>query len=261
MCPELFRIGDFVISTYGVLVAIGMIVSFYIFLHFAKKEGIKEKQAENLFILTIIGGLVGARFAYILEHHDQFKTFVDYIAIWKGGIDWFGGFIGGIITALILIKIYKINLWKVADAAAIAIIIGHGIGRLGCTAAGCCYGKPVPEHSFWEHFGLKFPEDSAAPPGMTLYPTQPLEAFFNFVIFGILFLFYRKKLFDGQIFGMYLVLYGTERFLLEFIRNVTPPIEPIGLTWNQIISMTMVVVGVSILLYKLKSQRLLETDE
>ncbi len=261
MCPELFRIGDFVISTYGVFVALGMIAAFYIFLHFSKKEGIDEKQAENIFLFTIIGGLIGARIAYIIEHPDQFKTVLDYIAIWKGGIDWYGGFIGGALVALFLIKFYRLQMWKLADSASIAVIIGHGIGRLGCTAAGCCYGKPVPEHSFWEHFSITFPEDSAAPPGMKLYPTQPMEALLNFVIFGILFLFYKRKLFDGQIFSMYLIFYGVERFFLEFLRNVTPPIDPIGLTWNQIISIFMIVAGIAIFFYRLKSVKVEKVNE
>ncbi len=247
MCPELFRIGDLVISTYGVLVAIGMIVSFYIALYFSKKENIPEKHIENIFIFSIIGGLIGARVAYIIEHPDQFKSFIDYVAIWKGGIDWFGGFIGGLLTAVFLIKRYKINIWKAGDIAAVSIIIGHAIGRLGCTAAGCCYGKPVPEHSFWEHFAIKFPEGSAAPPGLKLYPTQPLEAIGNFLIFGILFFMYRRKSFDGQIFSLYLVLYGAERFLLEFMRNVTPTIQGIGLTWNQVVSIIMIIAGIFLL--------------
>ena len=261
MCPELFRIGDFVISTYGVFVAVGMVIAFYIFLYFVKKENIDEKKAENIFLFTIVGGLIGARIAYIIEHPDQFKTLVDYVAIWKGGIDWFGGFLGGVFTALLLIRYYKVNIWKISDAAAVALILGHGIGRIGCTFAGCCYGKPIPEHSFWEHFGITFPEGSAAPPGMKLYPTQPLEAFLNIFLFFILFLAYRKKFFDGQIFSMYLILYGTERFFLEFLRNVTPPIEPVGLTWNQIVSILMVIFGISLIVYRLKYQKVLKLNE
>jgi phosphatidylglycerol:prolipoprotein diacylglycerol transferase len=252
MCPELFRIGDLVISTYGVLVAIGMIATFYVALYFGKKEGIPEKQIENIFFFTIVFGLIGARIAYIIEHNDQFKTLMDYIAIWKGGIDWFGGFLGGIAALLFLIKKYNLNLLKIGDIAGVSVVLGHAIGRLGCTAAGCCYGKPVPEHSFWEHFSIKFPEGSAAPPGMHLYPTQPLEAIGNFLIFLFLFFVYRKKEFDGQIVSLYLVLYGLERFLLEFMRGVTPPLPIIGITWNQVISLGMVLAGVGIYIYGIK---------
>ncbi len=256
MFPEIFKIGDLVISTYGVLVAVGMIVSFYVALHFGKKEGFEEKQIENLFIFTVISGIIGARIAYIIEHPDQFKTLVDYFAVWKGGIDWFGGFIGGVLAVAFLIHKYKLPLLKIADVGGISIVIGHAIGRLGCTAAGCCYGKPVPEHSFWEHFSIKFPEGSQAPPGLNLYPTQPLEAVGNFLIFFFLFFLYKRKSFDGQIFSFYLVLYGLERFLLEFMRGVTPPLPVIGITWNQVISLGMVVAGIGVYLYGLKRKSL-----
>ncbi len=256
MCPELFRIGDIVISTYGVLVAIGMIVTFYVALYFGKKEGLEERQVENLFFFTIIGGLIGARIAYIIEHPDQFKKAIDYIAIWKGGIDWFGAFIGGALILIFLIKKYQLNILKIGDVAGISIVIGHGIGRLGCTAAGCCYGKPVPEHSLWEHFSITFPQGSAAPPGMHLYPTQPLEAIGNFLIFIFLFFVYKKKSFDGQILSLYLVLYGFERFLLEFLRGVTPPLPVIGITWNQVISLGMVLAGVLVYIYGMKKRSL-----
>ncbi len=256
MCPELFRIGDVVISAYGVLVAIGMIVAFYIAVYLSKKEGINERHVENIFLFSVIGGLIGARIAYIIEHPNQFKSFIDYIAIWKGGIDWFGGFIGGLLVGIFFLYRYRIGIWKALDIASVSIVIGHGIGRLGCTAAGCCYGKPVPEHSFWEYFAIEFPEGSAAPPGMKLYPTQPLEAIGNFLIFLFLFLLYRKKQFDGQIFSLYLILYGAERFFLEFLRNVTPPIEGIGLTWNQIVSVLMVMAGIIILVFKYRNLKL-----
>ncbi|WP_029522474.1 prolipoprotein diacylglyceryl transferase [Persephonella sp. KM09-Lau-8] len=250
MFPDLIKIGDFTIHTYGVMVAIGLIVSYFTAIYFGKKEGIESKKIENLFIYTVLGGIVGARIAYIIEHHDQFHSFMDYIAVWKGGIDWFGGFIGGAIVLLFLLKKYSIPILKIADVAGISIIIGHAFGRIGCTCAGCCYGKPVPEDSPFKDIAITFPHhpDSSAPAGIPLYPTQPAEAIGNFIIFGLLFLAYRKKIFDGEIFGLYLILYGFERFLLEFWRGVTPPL-PIGLTWNQIVTLGMVVVGIVILGY------------
>ncbi|RMA97629.1 prolipoprotein diacylglyceryl transferase [Hydrogenothermus marinus] len=259
MFPDLIKIGDFTVHTYGVLVALGLIASYITAIYFAKRENLDTKKVENIIIFAVIGGLIGARIAYVIEHHDQMKSFLDYIAIWKGGIDWFGGFIGGIITALIFIKKYNIPIWKAGDIAGISIIIGHAFGRLGCTCAGCCYGKPVPDDSIFKDLAIKFPNhpDTVAPPGIALYPTQPAEAIGNFIIFGILFLFYRNKKFDGQIFALYLIFYGFERFLLEFWRGVTPPVPYINLTWNQIITLGMVLAGIIILI--IRSKRQIET--
>ncbi|WP_457639270.1 prolipoprotein diacylglyceryl transferase [Persephonella sp.] len=256
MFPDLIKIGDFTIHTYGVLVALGLITAYITALYFSKKEGIDTKKTENLFTFTIIGGIVGARFAYALEHHDQFESFIDYIAIWKGGLDWFGAFIGGALVLVFLLYRYKLPILKIGDIAGISIVIGHAIGRIGCTCAGCCYGKPVPPDSPFKDLAITFPqhEHGSAPAGIPLYPTQPAEALGNFLIFGILFFVYRKKQFDGQIFSLYLILYGIERFLLEFWRGVTPPIPAVGITWNQVVSLGMILSGIALFIYGMKKK-------
>jgi len=252
--PDLIKIGDFTIHTYGVFVALGLIASYLTALYFGKKEGLDSKKIDNLFMFTILGGIIGARIAYIIEHGEQFRSFLDYFAVWKGGIDWFGAFLGGGAVLIFLLKRYKIPILKIGDVAGISIIIGHAIGRIGCTCAGCCYGKPVPSDSPFKDFAITFPEHehTSAPAGIPLYPTQPVEALGNFLIFGILFFIYRKKQFDGQILSLYLILYGLERFLLEFWRGVTPPLPFVGITWNQIISLSMVLAGILIYIYGMK---------
>ena len=254
MFPDLIRIGDFTIHTYGILVAIGLISGYLVALYFAKKENLDRNKIENLFIYTVLGGIVGARIAYVIEHKEEFHSFLDIVAVWNGGIDWFGAFIGGAIVLIFLLKRYKLPILKVGDIAGISIVLGHAFGRIGCTCAGCCYGKPVPENSPFRDIAIIFPNnpDTIAPSGIPLYPTQPAEAIGNFLIFIILFFLYRKKKFDGEILSGYLILYGLERFLLEFWRGVTPPLPIINLTWNQIVSILMILVGLGIVVYQLK---------
>ncbi len=251
MFPDLITIGNFTIHTYGLFTAIGLLAAFYMGLYFAKKEGIQEKHYENFFILTVLGGLIGARIAYVIEHKEDFNSILDIFAIWNGGIDWFGGFIGGLAVALTYIRMKKLPLLKMGDIAGVSIPLGHFFGRLGCTSAGCCHGKPVPPDSPFRDIAIIFPNNPhcLAPKGIPLYPTQPAEAIGNLTIFLILFFTYRKKLFDGQILGMYLIFYGIERFLLEFWRGVTPPLPYIGLTWNQIITLFMVFAGIFMILF------------
>jgi phosphatidylglycerol:prolipoprotein diacylglycerol transferase len=252
--PDLFKIGDFTIHTYGLLVAIGLLSGYFIALYLAKKEGLDRNKVENLIFYSVIGGLIGTRLFYVIEHYKEFNSFIDMLKIWEGGIDWFGAFIGGLVTAIFFIKKYQLPLWKIADIGAVALVLGHAFGRIGCTCAGCCYGKPVPENSPFRDFAITFPDhpDTVAPSGIPLYPTQPAEAIGNFIIFGILFLLFHKKKFDGQIFALYLILYGLERFLLEFWRGVTPPLPIINLTWNQIITLLMIVAGIVIFIYRSK---------
>ena len=254
MFPDLITIGNFTVHTYGVLTAVGLIVSFYVGLHFAKKEGIREKDYENGFLLTVLGGIVGARVAYVVEHREDFGSFLDFFAIWNGGIDWFGGFIGGLIFALIYLRYKNISILKFGDVAGVSIPIGHFFGRLGCTSAGCCHGKPVPPDSPLKDIAIIFPNNPhcLAPPNVPLYPTQPAEAIGNLLIFAMLVFTYKKKSFDGQILSFYLIVYGILRFLLEFWRGVTPPLPYIGLTWNQLITLSMILAGITLLFYMKK---------
>lgn len=257
MFPDLITIGSFTIHTYGVFVAIGLLVGFYIGLKFANKEGINGKDYENLFLITIFSGIVGARIAYVIEHYKEFVSVFDLLAVWNGGLDWFGGFIGGLLSAVIFILYKKLPIMKIGDIAGVSIPIGHFFGRLGCTSAGCCHGKPVAPDSPFRDIAIIFPDNPhcQAPTGIPLYPTQPVEAIGNLAIFLTLFVVYRNKSFDGQILSLYLILYGIERFLLEFWRGVTPPIPWLGLTWNQVITLFMIFTGIVLYIFMSKKGR------
>ena len=188
--------------------------------------------------------------AYIIEHPEEIQTITDIFAVWKGGVSFYGGLIGGIIGGALGIKIFNLPVWKSADIAAVSLPLAHFFGRLGCSSAGCCYGKPFVYANSNEvgiHFTDKFPffyvvfpKGSVAPPFTPLYPTQIMEAIGNLLIFFIVLYAFKRKPFDGFIFSLYLLLYGSLRFTLEFYRGVTPPIEGIGLTWNQVVSLILI---------------------
>lgn len=266
MFPTLIEIFGIPISTYGVLVAIGMIVAYFLFLNLSKREGINPDSAEFVFIVTVLSGLVSSRVAFVIEHPEFVNSFLDIFALWKGGVSFYGGFIGAVIGFLIALRIKGMPLWRTADAASPSLVLGHAIGRLGCFSAGCCYGRPVPGAENlsvgihitdeFPYFYLVFPQGSTAPPGIALYPTQLLEAGGNLLIFFLLIVLHRKKSFDGEVFSLYAILYGSLRFALEFYRGVTPPIESIGLTWNQVVSIGLASTGfiLFMLLMRLKAR-------
>ncbi len=256
MFPELIDLFGLKISTYGVLVAIGLIVAYFVSLKLAQREGIPSDKVEALFIFAVLFGLIGSRIAFVIEHPEDIKSPLDLIALWKGGVSFLGGLAGGILGVLFAVKKYSLPLWKVADVAAPSLALAHSIGRLGCTAAGCCYGRPVPNaeevavgiHFMKEFpfFYIVFPQGAVAPQGIPLYPTQIMEAVGNFVIFLVLLFLFKRKKFDGEVFALYMLLYGAERFALEFYRGVTPPIPGLGLTWNQMVTLLMMVVAVAL---------------
>ena len=267
MFPTLIKIFGVEIHTYGVLVALAVLIGYILSLRLAKKEGISANAVDFTVMMAVIFGILGARVAFIIEHPDELKSSFDLLAIWKGGVSFYGAFIGGALGVLIGIYRYKINIWSAGDISVVSLAIAHSIGRLGCTSAGCCYGKPVPIEGpldpgihFMDKFPffyVVFPPGATAPPFVPLYPTQIMEFLGNFFIFLILLYLFGRRPFKGFVLSLYLILYGIERFTLEFFRGVTPPIEQLGLTWNQIVSIFLIITGI-LLMIILRKDRLKE---
>ncbi len=268
MFPVLIEVFGIKIYTYGVLVATGALLAYFLSLRLAKREGLNTSQIENTLLFALLLGVIGGRLAYVIEHPEQMRNFIDVFAIWNGGMDFFGGLVGGVLGAILAIMWYKLPVWKVADMAVLSLTIAHAVGRLGCTSAGCCYGQPFPtqgvstpgihfSHKF-PFFYVVFPEGAVAPPYMPLYPTQLMEFIGLIFIFSLLLLAHRKKPFDGFVFSLYMLLYGVLRFFLEFYRGVTPPIPGLGLTWNQVVSLLMIVLS-PVLMFLLRGNRKAQT--
>jgi len=134
---------------------------------------------------------------------------------------------------------------RTVDAFGPGLALGHAIGRVGCFAAGCCYGKPT--HHFW---GVTFSNPLAqawvgTPLGIPLEPTQLFEAAVELVNFFILMWLLRHRKFDGQVFGAYLFLYGVARYFLEFLRDDPGRGSVFGgiMTGTQLIAIGLVLMG------------------
>jgi phosphatidylglycerol:prolipoprotein diacylglycerol transferase len=248
MHPILFKIGPITIYTYGVMVALGIFFGSLALMKLAEKEGLNTKDIADTAFWSVIAGMVGARLFFFLYNPEYLNPWYRIFFFWQGGLVWYGGVIFGAITAIYFIKKRKIPVWKFADITSIALSIGLGFGRIGCTMAGCCYGKVC--HA---PFAIVFHNPhSAAPLNVPLYPTQPISSLANFLIAGILYLLYKRRKATGEIFGFYLILYGIFRFLIEFWRAT--PKDILGtFSNNQVISIIMVAVGIAIVIYRRKN--------
>jgi phosphatidylglycerol:prolipoprotein diacylglycerol transferase len=170
-----------------------------------------------------------------------------------------GVFQGGVILALIVATLYmrrkKLPVWLTADVFAPGIALGHAIGRLGCFSAGCCWGSPCDLP--WK-VTFSNPETNrmfGTPLNIPLHPTQLYEAFAEAVIFYILYRAWARPHSNGQIIGLYLVLYSTVRFLVEFVRfheQALPLGGPFSLT--QWISLGMLLFGIWLVWIKPKAK-------
>ncbi|WP_456342304.1 prolipoprotein diacylglyceryl transferase [Thermovibrio sp.] len=249
MHPILFKIGPFTVYTYGVMVALGIFFGSLILVKLAEREGIRREDVVDTAFWSVIAGLVGARLFFFLYNPQYAKPLYRVLFIWEGGLVWYGGVLFGALTALYFIRKRRIPVWKFADITSIALSVGLGFGRIGCTMAGCCYGKVC--HA---PFAIVFKDPhSAAPLGVPLCPTQPISSAANFLIAAILYLVYRRRRFPGQVFGLYLVLYGLFRIFIEFLRAT--PKEVFGfLSNNQVISIIMLLAGLTILWYRKRKE-------
>ncbi len=223
MYPVLFTIpvlGGLKLHTYGLMVALGFLVGIFWVGRESKRVGMSSEKLMDLAFYIIVSAIIGSRLLYVLveEPGMLWSKPLEFFKVWEGGLVFYGGLIGAVVTSVWYMWKHQLNFWKVADIFMPGVAIGHAIGRLGCFAAGCCYGKAAP-HSTWWTVVFPLEGEGLAPGGIPLYPTQLMESGAELVIFLILVYFSRKKKFDGQILLMYLILYSIVRTILEMLRG------------------------------------------
>jgi len=246
--PRLFHIGNFNLPTYGFLVSLGVLIGLWISVRNSEKQGINPDDAWNLGILVVLCGIVGAKVLYIINDWSTYaanpREIFTLNTLQAGGV-FSGGLIGGFAAAAWYIRKHHMPALATCDAFAPGLALGHAIGRLGCFAAGCCYGKPTAH--FW---GVTFTNPLAAslvgtPLNQPLEPTQLFESAVELANFFILTWLLQRKKFDGQVMGAFFMLYGVARYFLEFIRDDPGRGSVFGgiMTGTQLISICLVVVG------------------
>ena len=145
MFPQLFHIGKFFLPTYGLLVSTGVLLGLWISVRNSAKQGIDPDDSWNLGVLVVLCGIVGAKILYIVNDWGYYSTHVGDIFSWStlqaGGV-FSGGLIGAAVAAVWYIRKQRMPALATWDAFAPGLAFGHAIGRVGCFAAGCCYGNP-----------------------------------------------------------------------------------------------------------------------
>lgn len=248
MLPELFHIGRFFLPTYGLLVATGVLVGLWISVRNSARQGIDPDKAWNLGILVVLAGILGAKILYIVVDWSYYASHPGDIfslgTLQAGGV-FSGGLLAALAVAAWYIRKHRLPALATCDAFAPGLALGHAIGRVGCFAAGCCYGKET--HAPW---GVTFTNPLAnlrvgTPLNVPLEPTQLFEAAVELANFFLLMWLLKRRAFDGQVIGAYLFLYGVARFFLEFLRNDPGRGEVFGgvMTGTQLISIFLVLAG------------------
>ena len=264
-------IGNFTIAYYGIIIALGMFISFIVVTRLAKKLGMDDDIFYDIFIIIIVFGIIGARAYYVIFRWDYYQLRpYEILDIRAGGLAVFGG----ILLASVVIIIYcfwkKINFIKVLDLTFIGVALGQAIGR---------YGNFFNMEAFGEYtnnlFAMRLRTEYLDPSNITFlqslnaitedgieyiqaHPTFFYESTLNLILFGVLvYILLKKHKFDGQILATYLIGYGIIRFFVESLR--TDSLMFGSMKVSKIVAAVCVVIG--IVLYILHFRKIKPFDK
>lgn len=266
MFPKLFQIGPVPVYSYGLMLGITFIVGNALFARELKRKNMDENIGVTITFLCLIGGIIGSKLFYIIEEwnfgssNSLTSYFTREILFSSSGLTFYGGLILAILLVIIYAKSKKLSVLEIFDMMAPSAAIGYGIARIGCHLSGDGdYGIPV-NGTIWEFLGYSYLNGTVpTKEGVLVHPTSIYE--FILAIFIFLFLWSKRSKYKtpGIIFGMYLILSGIERILIEIIR-INPRVV-FGLTQAQIISIIMIIGGSYLLITKLGSPKSAESSQ
>ncbi|MBE0569190.1 MAG: prolipoprotein diacylglyceryl transferase [Deltaproteobacteria bacterium] len=236
MHPVLLQIGSIKIYSYGVFVALGFLAALWVSGREIDRVGMDREKFYDMGIWVVLSAIVGARLFHVLVYWREYAAApLEIFKLWNGGLVFYGGFLAATAACIVFLRRNRIPFLPVADASAIGLPLGLAFGRLGCTSAGCCFGKPceLPWAITFTHPG------SLAPLNVPLHPTQIYEALAGFAIFGLLYVTRSRFRTPGMRFWTMLILYGAARGLIEIFRD-----DPRGFlgpfSESQVVSMLLI---------------------
>ncbi len=259
MNPIAISIGHLEIRWYAILILSGFLIGMYLIRKESNRIGMDTNKIMDLCFYLVLVSIIGARIYYVIFEFNKYKNnLLDIFKIWEGGLAIHGGIIAGIIFSYFYCKRNKLNLLKITDIIAPALVLGQAIGRWGNFFNGEAFG-PATSITFLKQIHIpQFIID-----GMYLYsnndyiyayrqPTFLYESLWCLLGFIILIIIRRnKKIKIGMITGTYFILYGIERFFVESLRDDSLMLLNL-IKVAQIISIIMIILGIVLWIYSLK---------
>ncbi len=256
--PKSFNIFGFTIALYGVVIGIGMFVGVSLAVYMAKKEGYKPEDIYDLALCLLICGIIGARLYYVVFSWDYYKDHLGSILnIRQGGLAIYGGVIAGFLALCVFCKVKKLKILAVADFSILGVLVGQIFGRWGNFTNRECFGgytdgllamrlplAAVRESDItpdiWDHV-------TAGTNYIQVHPTFLYESLFNLVLLLlILFVFWKRRKFDGEMMLCYFGGYGIGRFFIEGLRTDSLMIPSTNIAVSQMLGIVLFVVSCSI---------------
>lgn len=244
MNPVIFNIGGFEIRWYSVLIAIAVIIGYFLILSESKRFKIKKEFMFNMMFWTLIFAIIGARLYYAAFNLEYYiSNPIEILQIWKGGLAIHGGLLFGAITILIYCKKYQVRVGKILDIIVPALLLGQAIGRWGNFFNGEAYGTIVTYNQLVDMKIIpQFIIDNMFINGAYHLPMFYFESLWCLLGFFLsLFLRRRKYIKDGQLVAFYMMWYGVARFVIEMFR--TDALMAGNVKIAQVVSILMFVIG------------------
>ena len=240
MYPVLFRIGDFPISTFGLMMATAFLVGSWITARRMKEVGLDPDLATTLLVYVMLGGILGSKLYFAIDVSIREDRSFTELLFARDGITWYGGLILGTVIGSIGTRIHGVSVVQMMNCVAPAVAVGQAIGRVGCFLVGDDYGK-ASDLPWAVAFPLGAPPTD---PGVRVHPTQVYEILW---LLPVAFVLWKRRDRSPFLFGEYLVANGLGRLVIETLR-VNPRVFA-GLTEPQIVGLVLIAAGSASWLY------------
>lgn len=254
MHPELIHLGPVVLPTYGAALGVAFLLAVLLLKRRAPAYGIDPETAVDMGIWLILSGLLGAKLLLlVVEGPSYYLTSLHgLLELFRAGGVFYGGLLGALVAAVFFVKVRKVPFLSFADAAAPCVALGQAIGRVGCLAAGCCWGARCDKPWAITFTSPKAGENVGVPLNVPLHPTQIYEGVGLLVLVGLLIWFGKGKV-PGRTFSLYLTGAAILRFTVELFRGDPRGTVPLlGLSTSQGIAIGLFLVGAAIYLFGLR---------
>ena len=250
--PFEIQLGPLQFTGFGLAVVLGFVIGQIVAVRELTRRGHDPSPVGDIVFAAVVGALIGAKVYYAILVGDAGALFS------RAGFVYWGGVIGGLLAVILVLKIKGLQIMRMADVCGIGVMAGYGVGRTGCWAVGDDYGRPwssplavaFPEgappstaQNLRELFGIEIPQSVSPDTVLAVHPTQLYETVLAFGMFYILWRLRDHRHADGWLFGMYAVLAGAERFVIEFVRAKDDRIFGM-LTVAQVIALGFVTLGI-----------------
>jgi len=267
MHPVLFELpmpwGAQPVFSYGVMLGVSLLVAWYTIMYLGeRKETLSQELMRNTFLITAVSAIACSRLLYAVTNPEEFHSLGDLMNLQGGGLVAYGGFLGGLLGAWAFLRYKKGSVLAWADLAAPTLGLGLGLVRVGCYLYGCDFGVPLSANApswlqkwgtfpRWSMAGLDgspawsrhvhaYDLSPLADYSRPVHPTQLYESLVGFVLAGVAFFVWSRRQFRGQVILIIAILYGSWRFLIEYVRDDPERGFYFGFSTSQLISIGLV---------------------